>query len=214
MNRSYHKISSTRKYGFTLLELLAVIGIMVLIVGISYPLFQIYQETVGVKKGLQILNQTISLAKNKTITKKVIHYLYFGTNEETKQAYLAIYMENTGNQTLEINQGNNGEGQAVDLTDGPPVPLPKYVGFFTDVSIFKLNPPYLGFLPESGLLMPPGIQLTNKEKFMDDPKGNADLGLIYPVQSPYKCIYIKLGRQRGGIDEAVFDKCPGSGETR
>ncbi|MFN7182315.1 MAG: hypothetical protein ACK4NF_06535, partial [Planctomycetota bacterium] len=83
------------------------------------------------------------------------------------------------------------------------------VGFFTDVSIFRVTPPYLGFLPEGALLMPAGIQLTDKDQFMDNPKNNADLGLIYPLDSPYKCIYIKLGRVRGGIDEAVFDECPG-----
>lgn len=194
----------SKKQGFTLLELLTVVGIMILIVGISYPLFQIYQENVGVKKGLQILTQTISLAKNMAVTKKMIHYIHFDKDKQLMQ----IYMENSGNQTLEIQSGPQ-EGSTNDLMQGPATPLPKHVGFFTDVSIFRVTPPYLGFLPEGALLMPAGIQLTDKDQFMDNPKNNADLGLIYPLDSPYKCIYIKLGRVRGGIDEAVFDECPG-----
>ncbi|MFN7181807.1 MAG: Tfp pilus assembly protein FimT/FimU, partial [Planctomycetota bacterium] len=91
----------SKKQGFTLLELLTVVGIMILIVGISYPLFQIYQENVGVKKGLQILTQTISLAKNMAVTKKMIHYIHFDKDKQLMQ----IYMENSGNQTLEIQSG-------------------------------------------------------------------------------------------------------------
>lgn len=197
------------KSGFTLLELLTVVGIMVLIVGISYPLFSIWQETVGIKKGLQVLNQTISLAKNMALTKKIVHYLLFDKDKLNMQ----IYMENSGNQTLDIQTGEEGQQGGVDTMEGPPTLLPKGVGFYTNVSIFRVNPSYIGFLPEGALLMPPGIQLKNKEKFMDDPKGNADLGLIYPVDAPYKCIYIKLGRTRGGIDESTFDKCEGA-QTR
>ncbi len=191
---------------------------MILIVGISYPLFQIYQENVGVKKGLQIVIQTMNLARTLTVTKKMVHYLHFDKDKQLMQ----IYMENTGNRTLEIDSGNIGgspeggqQNANVDLkVEGGTQHLPKQVGFFTDVAIFKVNPSYVGFLPESGLILPVGIQLTNKEKFMDDPKNNADLGLIYPLDSPYKCIYIKIGRLRGGVDEAVFDQCPGSGKTR
>ncbi len=191
------------KSGFTLLELLTVVGIMVLIVGISYPLFSIWQETVGIKKGLQVLNQTISLAKNMAITKKNFHYLLL----DKDKANMQIYMENTGNTTLEIQTGQQGQAGSTDTMEGPPTLLPKGVGFYTNVSIFRVNPSYIGFMPEGALFLPPNIQLKNKEKFMDEPKGNADLGLIYPVDAPYKCIYIKLGRTRGGIDESTFDKC-------
>lgn len=195
-----------REKGFTLLELLTVIGIMILIVGISYPLFSIWQETVGIKKGLQILNQTINLAKNMAVTKKVIHYLLLDKDKLNMQ----IYMENTGNQTLEISTGQEGQQGAVDSMEGPPTLLPKFVGFYTNVSLFKVNPSYLGFLPEGALLMPQGIQLKNREKFFENPQQNADLGLIYPTDNPYKCIYIKLGRTRGGIDESTLLKCEGS----
>lgn len=213
MKRFCFKKFLRQREGFTLLELLTVVGIMILIVGISYPLFQIYQETIGVKRGLQILTQTISLAKNMAVTKKAIYYVRFDKDKQIMQ----FYMESTGNQTLDIQtEGGERDGAqgATDLMEGPPIPLPKQVGFYTDVSLFKVNPVYFGFLPEGYLFLPVGIQFTDKDKFMDDPKGNADLGLIYPIVSPYKCIYIKLGRQRGGIDEAVFDKCPGGEKSR
>jgi prepilin-type N-terminal cleavage/methylation domain-containing protein len=200
-----------KKKAFTLIELLVVVAIMVLIVGISYPLFSLWQETQGIKKGLQIVIQTISLAKNKAVTKKVIHYLLFDKDKQMMQ----FYMESTGNNTLEIGGGVGPEGgSAADTIDEQPVFLPKGVGFYTNVSIFSITPSYIGFLPEGSLLMPQGIQLTSKDKFMDDPKGNADLGLVYPVDDPYKCIYIKLGWLRGGVDESVAENCGRQEKTK
>lgn len=193
--------------GFTLLELLTVVGIMILIVGISYPLFSIWQESVGIKKGLQVLNQTISLAKNMAVTKKVIHYLLLDKDKLSMQ----IYLENTGNQTLDIAAGGDNQQGSSDSMEGPPVLLPKGVGFYTrNVPLFAVNPSYIGFLPEGALLMPQGIQLKSRDRFYEDPKANADLGLVYPIEAPYKCIYIKLGRTRGGIDESVLEKCEGA----
>ena len=135
--------------GFTLIELIVVISIIVLMTSISMVFVSKFIKSENLKHGGLILRTTFMKVRQLAATQRIMHFLVFEPNTSS----MTIYKDINGNQTWDKNTD-----EQVDETIG----LPEGISFLSGHDgppLFNLPEPYLylGFRTDASLMMPTGI---------------------------------------------------------
>lgn len=88
-------IAAARRRGFTLLELIVVVGLLVLIGSFLIPTYQILLSQLELSTAVDQVAEQVRLAQQKTVTEQVIYGVTFTSGAST----VPLFLYNSGNGT-------------------------------------------------------------------------------------------------------------------
>lgn len=193
------------KSGFTIVELLVVVTIILVLVTGSISLLGVFMRGQGLKQAARVVSQQFMNARQKAASEKVVIFLVIDTKKQAMRVYRDTDPDGPGgpktyDRTLVL------AGPDADVQDGEELPLPKNVEFACDqayaagvtcqttAAAFKPagTPFVVAFYPDGSCVMP-GAKLG-----WGPDAATADLALV----------------QAGQTAKEYLDVNPGSGKVR
>jgi prepilin-type N-terminal cleavage/methylation domain-containing protein len=190
---------SLAKAGFTLIEMLIVIIIIVILAGVSVALLNVFFRGQGVRQGSAIVSQVMAEAKQAAAKTHRVHFVIFSKTKT--EAWLEIHTDNI--QTPDgIYQGdqNSDSNDADPALPGGRIDLPKHVQF-------EYAPTWIAFTPSGYCYFGGGfkeIQASTFDSIMNGATPNpvGDVILKTSNQPYYMCM--DMDRASGKIRRYFF----------
>ena len=188
-----------RKGGFTLIEMLIVIIIIVILAGVSVALLGMFFRGQGVRQGAAIVSQVIAEAKQAAAKTHRVHFVVFSKTKT--EAWLEIHTDNILNPDG-IYQGDQDpmSTDADPALDPGRIDLPKHVQF-------EYSPTWIGFTPSGYCYFSSGfkeIQASTFDAVMNGGSPNPVGDMIIKIdQQPY-FMCMDLDRASGKIRRYFF----------
>ncbi len=149
--------------GFTIVELLVVMVVIIILSAVSIPMFSSMFQSHGVNEGSSIIVQVISNARELAARDQGFYFIEFTNVEERGQ--MKIFKDKNSNRIFEPN---------IDTEVSPnPTRLPQGVIFYTDKDGKKKYPDWLGFNSTGYSVFPAGYQ-TYSYKILEPNFGGPD----------------------------------------
>ncbi len=188
-----------REKGFTLIEMLIVIVIIVILAGVSVALMGVFFRGQGVRQGATIVSQVVAEAKQAAAKSHRVHFVIFSKTKT--DAWMEIHIDN-----IQSPDGIYQGDQSSDTIDADPaleggrIDLPKHVQF-------EYAPMWIAFTPSGYCYFSGGYKEIQSSTFDAVMNGNSpnpvgDIILKVDMQAYYMCM--DLDRASGKIRRSFF----------
>jgi len=166
--------------GFTLIELMVVIGIITMIFSMSYIFFRSLRMD-NIKHAGQMIKVTFMRASQLASAERRMYFVSF----DKKNSAMSIFEDSDDNKKLD---------RKVDNQVGETIALPKGTYFSEEPELFQVENPYVGFNSNGTL------SVDNDLKF--DPPKEADI-ILQQENKPGK-LYLDFQVTTGRVNKTVF----------
>ena len=186
-----------REAGFTLLEMLVVIIIVVIMAGVSVALLNVFFRGQGVRQGAMIVANAVAQAKQKAAETHKYHFLIF--SPVGKEGWMEVHADKNDDG---LYQGDD-KFDTVDADpalEGGKVDLPKFV-------VFDSRPSWVAFSPSGYCHFSPGfseIQASSFDKVMNGSNPTAIGDIILRVTGRGYVMCIDLDKAAGKVRRFFF----------
>jgi len=151
-----------RRRGFTLIELMVVIIIIVIMTGITLAMMSVFMRDQGIRGAGNMVANTLSLCRQYAAEKRVMHFVVFSNNDTEGCGVMKTYRD--------INNSKSYDNADVEI-EGGTVLLPKNV-------IFKKVPAWIGITPTGFCTGYTDMSSSMYEKRMRDFQEEGDIILV------------------------------------
>lgn len=145
--------------GFTLLELLVVIIIIVILSGMTLALMGVFLRDQGIRQGGNMVQNTLNMCRQYAAEKRVMHFVVFKNNENESCGIMKIYRD--------INNSKTHDNADLEI-EGGFVQMPHNV-------MFKKVPAWIGITPTGYCTGYTDMSSSLFEKRMRDEREEGDI---------------------------------------
>jgi prepilin-type N-terminal cleavage/methylation domain-containing protein len=157
--------SAKREGGFTLIELMVVIIIIVIMTGITLAMMNVFMKDQGIRAAGNLVQNTLSLCRQLAAEKRVMHFVVFSNNDSEGCGVMKTYKD--------INNSKSYDNADLEI-EGGTVLLTKNV-------VFKKVPPWIGITPTGFATGYTDMSSSLYEKRMKDFQEEGDIVLVNKV---------------------------------
>jgi len=185
--------------GFTLIEMLVVIIIIVILAGVTIALLGTFFRGQGVRQGAQIVSQVIAEAKQAAAKTHRVHFVVF--SKAKTEAWMEIHVDNIQNPDgLYQGDQNSTTNDADPALDGGRIDLPKHVQF-------DYAPDWMAISPSGYCYFNGGfkeIQASTFDAVMNGASPSAVGDIILKIDFQPYLMCLDLDRASGKIRRSFF----------
>ena len=190
-----------RRTGFTLIEMLIVIMIILILLTATVSLFNTWFRGQGVRRGAIILSQALTQAKMKAAELHKHHFLLFSPgNPAVDQHWLEIHRDMNLDGIYQGDHDPRTDGDADEPIDGREIQLPRFV-------YFDLAPQWVGVSPSGYMWFSGGfneVQASSFDAVMNGPNPNAIGDVIIRVKGRNYAMCVDFDRAIGKVRRSFF----------
>jgi len=181
--------------GFTLVELLVVVSIVIITLSISVVFLQQFFKRNAVKYSAQIVQGIFRKTAQFAVTERRMYFIAF----DKEKSFMSIYEDGKYEEGGEEFEADNEFDKSKDTQIGETVALGKGVSFSDKAPLFKSEEPYIGFRPNGSLVLPDGVSDLSLKKPEEE---NADI--ILEQKGKLGKMYLDFTITTGRIIKTIY----------